>query len=404
MFSAPSLMLLVAAAAAAPVSPAPVDSAAAAAAARGDLDAVGTLAAANAEEELYLKARLALAHRRIDEAESQLKRLPQDCSRAVELGWRTAHASRDPARLASTARRYCQLGEPTGRACAEAELYSHAVLPTSAEVPRGGLELSLAKEAPFPLMLGTAGRVTMGVIVDTGASQSVISSTLARHLRLRPTQAGFPVGVLGGAGTAQAHMAVIPELKADGLTIRNLPVLVMDLPELDTIGISAILSPQQALDGLVVSINFKDHVLALRHSTPAEAAAAPAEFDVPYLNAGFDLVVQASVGDGPRALFGFDTGMEGGFSLSNAYAGDPAAQGALLLRGAGDEQLLAETAPRTVYLGGAALKPQGVCLRSELRKQDVFQLAGILGNGLWKDRTVTLDTVARRIRISRPQV
>ncbi len=392
------------------LSPATPTSPALTALGRGDLDGALAAKAASPAEARYVRARVHLARGELVRAGLDAVGLPGVLG--AQTRWHLAHARGEPGAIASAAGKLCEAGDPTGRACADAELYGGAAGrsgPIRVELA-APTEVPLATKAPFPLLMARVGTAHTGFVIDTGASDSVISTTLAQQLGLAVTRASFPVGVAAGGTNARAHLAFLPELALGQLTVRQLPVLVLDMPELDRIGVSGLLSPQ-ALPGITLAIDLGRHTL---RASPGSATPAPSPDAVtlPYLSAGFDLAVEASVGDGPRALFGLDTGMEGGFAVSAAYAQAGALPRAAALEGAGAEQRATmdgaggsaslETLPSLpVSLGPLRLLPTGRCVVSPMAKADVG-LAGLLGDGLFEGGVVVLDNARRQLTVTVP--
>lgn len=368
--------------------------------AQGDLGPAVALDPALGIEAGYLRARALLAQGKLQAAEQALAALPAASSEALEVAWYIAHTRGDSASIAATAAAYCKAGDPTGRSCVDAEFYGGRILTPSVSLP-GDVELPLSKSAPLPVTMGHVGAVSTGVLLDTGASQTVVSAALAQYLGLATTKASFPIGVAGGEGVTQARLAVLPALRLGDAVIETLPVLVVDLPQLDQVGVSVILSPQHALPGLAMQLDLANYRMTLSEKAPAEQ---PGETKVPYLTAGFDLVVPARVGDGPPALFAFDTGLEQAFVLSRAYEAaakdaNEGTTGGRVLYGAGAAAQVESVARRPVYLGEERVCESGGYL-SDLPQSKVFPIAGMLGNDLWEHGMVVLDTQRRVFRVA----
>ncbi|MHB8417658.1 MAG: retropepsin-like aspartic protease [Myxococcales bacterium] len=392
--SASALAILLAA------TPSPLPSPAMVALSRGDLDGAAAARAANIAEARYVRARVHLARGELLPAELDAAALGGPLG--AQAAWYLAHARGVPAAIARASAKACATGEPTGRACADAELYRGERRGPAVELS-APTEVPLATRAPFPLLLARAGPVKTGFAVDSGASDSVISTSLARKLGLPLTRASFPVGVAAGGARADAHLTFLPELTLGGLTVRRLPVLVLDLGDVERAGIDGLLSPQ-ALPGVTVAIDFGRHVLRVSPGS-APPPASPDAVTLPYVQAGFDLAVEASVGGGPRALFGLDTGMEGALALSRGYAqaGElpRTAADAVEIGGAGNTASLETLPPLPVQLGPLQLRPQGRCVLSPMAKADVG-LAGLLGDGLFEGGVVVLDNARRQVTVLVP--
>jgi hypothetical protein len=390
---------------AAPLSTSP----AAAAAAVGDFDGACTLPARDEAEKIYLEASVALAEHRLDQVEGLLQKLPKGSAEALELAWRVAHARGDLGAIGATAARLCKKGEPTGRACADAELYRRKMTRQAVELAEAG-ELPLSPTAPVPALAARfAGAAKIagagapfaerGAVIDTGASQTVVSALLAEKLGLKATKRAFPIAVAAGGAVTEARLAVLPLMQLGPASVRNLPVLVVDMPNLERVGISAIISPQQAFDSLRFSLDLERRVLGLEHS-----GAEALEAGVPYYGIGFDLAVRAEVGGGPPALFGVDTGLDGAVALSGRYPGAPTAVPGAVLQGAGAAGAVAKGGALAVKVGAVEIPPQGPCLVSEMPARRPFEIAGFLGNALWsRGGRLVVDTKARLVSITAPK-
>ncbi|MBI3184186.1 MAG: retroviral-like aspartic protease family protein [Myxococcales bacterium] len=364
---------------------------------RGDLEGAIRSAAPGTEESKYVRAKVALSRADHAEAERLLAELAAGTRERAEVAWYLAHARRNGRQIASAAQAMCRIGDPTGRACVDAELYARAAPAPSVELdsPRS---IRVAKSVPIPLTLADAGEERTGFVIDSGASETVISSQLAKKLGLWTTVRGFPVAVAGGGGVSLARMAILPRLSIGGVVVRNLRVLVMDLAELEQSKISGILSPQQAFHGLTVSFDFARHLVSVRRGPESPA---PGGITVPYVHAGFDLAVPARVGNGPPALFGIDTGMAGECTVAADYLPTLTPAGRVELKGAGASAVAQMLPALPVVVGGITLRREGRCSRTPMVKAGI-RLAGLLGNELWKGGTLTLDTVARTVSLAVP--
>lgn len=367
---------------------------------RGEFSRAASLPARDPVEARFLDASVLLARHRIVEAESMYEKLPRGSRAEVELAWQLAHARRDPQRIAAAAKALCAMGDPTGRACVDEEFYAARVVRGAAQA-HGPTTLRMAQGAPFPLVLGRIGKRQTGVIVDTGASQTVISSRLASELGLAVSRRSFPIGVVAGSGVASAHLAILPELWLGKTQLTTVPVLVLDVPGLEENGIDIILAPHRDLQGLVLELDFPAHQLTIVERANTSSAV---DITLSYLHAGFDLVVEARVGEGPTALFSFDTGMDQGFALSEEYASgleqvrSSSPSAGAVLYGAQQSRELRKTPPLVVHLGATTLPPQEGLI-TPLVDGRVFRMSGMLGNALWKDKVVVLDTRGHQIRI-----
>lgn len=384
-------------------------SAAAAGFSRGEFDEALRQPAADDDERHYLQARIALARGDVDAAAAAFARIPRDSDRLPELAWWIAHARRDPAAIRVAAARYCGAGDPTGRSCADSELFALSPLAHAVELEGPLVEVALSRLAPVPVVAvraaasegGTA--VGGGAVVDTGASQTVLSTRLASRLGVRTTRVRFPVGNAAARGTADAGLAMLPVLEVGGARVRNLPVLVMDLGGLEEKGIDLILSPQHAFHGLSVTFDFARQILALAPSPPdADALAAAGSIVLEYLQVGFELVVRARFGGGPAGLFVLDTGLTHPFAVARDYARIRTSVAREIVQGVTGADALERVPPAPVSLGARVLVPSVAGLLTEPKRVHGIALAGLLGNGLWQGGAITLDTKARRLIVRPP--
>lgn len=366
--------------------------------AAGDFHQALALPALDAEEQAYIEARTALAEGRLEHATTCLAKLPGESRRAVELSWLLAHASREPQRIASAAQKLCKAGDMTGRSCVDVELYSENPARQRVDLTGASCELPMSPNAPVPVVVGRAGGVQTGIVIDTGASQTVVSSALAKRLGMKTSRGSFPVGVAAGGASVDARLAVLGELVLGTAVTRDVPVLVLDLPELEAKGVSIILSPHQALDGLAVTFDFQKNALRLAR---AEAAAAAHDvIEVPYLLVGFDLAVKARVGARQAALFGLDTGMSHGYAIADWYAEDLDKKDDVVVQGAGEKaRAAAVSGALPVEIGDRKLGAGHNGIVTPMRRADGIQFAGLLGNALWSKGSLTLDTANRRVLI-----
>ena len=164
------------------------------------------------------------------------------------------------------------------------------------------------------LLLKTSAGAPVRLLIDTGASRSMVSQALIQRLQL-PTQA-LPSGnfELAGAGsdcpTDPPRQAVLPTLQLGDLKIRKLAVLVM--PKLGVppgtdgvLGASALRQLPLLIDPSQQQVHF-DHQLSTQ-SAPADALRVPLQWrdHVPLLQV-FD-----QTGNATSALL--DTGAEAVF-------------------------------------------------------------------------------------------
>lgn len=98
-------------------------------------------------------------------------------------------------------------------------------------------------------LIAKIGRKNIRLIVDTGASQTVISSKLVDSLNLEktvPELNNITVGI--GQGTLNPEFAVLPEFRIDSVRISNLPCIVLPMDHINTTYKSA---GHKSIDGIL---------------------------------------------------------------------------------------------------------------------------------------------------------
>ena len=371
----------------------------------GDFLRARSARAEDREERTWIKARIHLAQFELEKAANALANLSSSSPYHSELSWLLAHARKDPVAIAASAARYCAQGDPTGRSCVDAEFYENRVVTPRLSL-RSTTRISMVTDAPFPMVRAQVGKQIRGVVFDTGASQSVISLQSARNMGLAMTQGAFPIAVAGGEGLAQARLAVLPMVDFGPMQLWTVPVLVVDMPELDSAGVGLILSPQQVFDGKQVLFDFPRGEMQIGEELGVNEIKSTRA--VPYFAAGFDLVIRAQLAGGPSRFFGLDTGMEGPFVVSSTYwdrlqpsgKGQTESVAGAVLYGAGAEAQVNPVYASEVRLGKSRINLAERGVRAEMKRYGTFDIAGLLGNGIWKDRQVILDTRKHQWRMS----
>jgi hypothetical protein len=365
---------------------------------RGDLDsALRLLPEKPSSDAEAVRAQVYLARGQLAEAKSAAGRVPPEHPAHHRLAWSVARAEGSSAAIRTASSALCRQGDPTGRACVDAEFHHQMRPPELVEIDRDA-ELKMSPDAPFPVIVGETSLGKTGLIVDTGASESVITRQYAERLGLKVTEQAFPVGVAGGGASSLARLAMLDSLQLGPIRIQHLPVLVIDSPELDEQALPIILSPQQAFSGYVVTFDFAQRRLRVAHqAAPPVRGARVSTFN--YITAGQDLAVSARFGDGPLALFGLDTGHSGACVVSNAYRAGGVALKEITLNGVGGTYRASLTPLMMLKVGGLVLKPSQPCAVSPMLKNGI-QLAGLLGNELWRDGVLVLDTARRQVTLA----
>jgi predicted aspartyl protease len=190
-----------------------------------------------------------------------------------------------------------------------------AALADPVSVPYGAIDNRIV------LQCRVNGRGPYAFLLDTGASETGISSALARELGLATKSAG----TIGGAGSGKTAMSTarLASIVDGGFRALNIPVVVIDLsPVRLGIGFArfdGVLGYDTAFAGRVVEIDADRHVVVF-NATPT---VPPGARSVPFTYDGLIHVEAAVDGIGGDAVV--DTGdrtsltMFAGFARRNGY-------------------------------------------------------------------------------------
>ena len=236
-------------------------------------------------------------------------------------------------------------------------------------------------------------------LVDTGATQTVLSNRLAKTLGLKQITSNIMHGV-GGDGKLESPIYRADSLKIGDVTVRNLPLGTLGNPLLD-----------QLMDGIVgttlfsdfvVTINYPQSQIELTHEAPATGTAIPA-----WSFSGL-LLVPVQVNNTFSGNFLIDTGADNTL-LAHAMANDLGINkdtpGALL----------------NLPIGGIGGLDDGVLLVPSVTLQTPFErkrfetlmsieltgmssliqteLSGVIGYDMLRNYRVTLDYQRAEIRL-----
>jgi clan AA aspartic protease (TIGR02281 family) len=89
----------------------------------------------------------------------------------------------------------------------------------------------------IPVKAQLNNQVWQNFIIDTGATITLIPSSAARALGLRVTRNTPVRGVSGVAGVTFAYEVILKSIELRGFEVRNIPVLVVDLPNASDTGL-----------------------------------------------------------------------------------------------------------------------------------------------------------------------
>lgn len=259
----------------------------------------------------------------------------------------------------------------------------------------------------LPVVEVTANGVEEDFILDTGASLSVLSRSLAEELGARLV--GDETGLFHTSTTRmiEAHPAVLDELRLGSLTIRNHPVAVLDDEDL-TIRVMGI--PLLRVHGIVgwsvfqrvaVEIDYGGDETVFRRPGP-EPRAEPNLFWI-----GYPMVVVTDDNGTPLYL-GLDTGAAGthlnvrAMRLIDATVTD-GGQGLRLGAGGGEAVQRRNAHDFAMHLDGWRVSFPEIGVSSGGKGAALAPTDGILGSDVVGDGRLIVDLPSGSLRLVRPR-
>jgi len=230
----------------------------------------------------------------------------------------------------------------------------------------------------------------LSVILDSGAGCTVIDSHTASQLGL----------TLGGTLGVQGVDSGVSAREAHNLTasLAGLP-LPSDVLTLDLASLSATCG--RRVDGIVGLDFFRQHVVQISYSTGCVRFFAPGERfirgeSLALVPRNDALCVSMQV-NGRSGLFRLDTGCSSALQLAGRVDGQRMEKGTSVGVDAGEMLYVSSE----VRLGGNRLTN----VRTGVHRDAIFQgESGLLGNGLLKKFTVTIDAASQRVSLAGPEI
>lgn len=233
------------------------------------------------------------------------------------------------------------------------------------------VRLPFVRIDPLPILAARVnGGPEVNFLLDTGAAELILDEAFARA-------GGMPVfgggrSYFAGGKTARLGHAAVDSLALGDMTIRNLPVHLIDLEQIGpTLGLAQ-------LAGVIgtslfyrfrATIDYPAEALVLRRRD-AQVPASPVAIDVPLLMADDHfLLVEGRLNDGPPTIFLVDSGLAGG-----AFACPPST-----LEQAGIERGLAKVVNGLGAGGEVSVWPFDVSALSvgQARREGLQGIAGV---------------------------
>jgi predicted aspartyl protease len=205
--------------------------------------------------------------------------------------------------------------EAAGNSAVAAKLRSFAGRrPYAIEGP-DNVRLSFVRTEPLPVLAASVnGGPEAHFLLDTGGAELILDSAFAQS-------AGIPLfggqrSFFGGGKTATIVHGAADSLALGDLTIRNVPVHVLNLgpigPEIGEPGLAGIIGTC-LLYRFLATIDYPGEALLLRRKTTRLAAPSAEAIEVPFQMADDHfMLAEGRLNDGPPTLYLVDSGLGGG--------------------------------------------------------------------------------------------
>jgi predicted aspartyl protease len=184
-------------------------------------------------------------------------------------------------------------------------------------MPAGGsVALPLAVTDPLPIVRARVnGGDEVDCVIDTGAPETQIDEALAKRLGIQDF--GSTSGMFAGGRRSPVHHGRVDSLQVAGLTVRNVPVGIMNFS-----GLGRAVFGGRKIGGIIgtvlfyhfrTTLDYAGHQLILRDRTAAGSDNDTGSKAVPFWMAGDHFIVAwGKVNDAPPVLLFVDTGLAGG--------------------------------------------------------------------------------------------
>ena len=245
------------------------------------------------------------------------------------------------------------------------------------------------------------GKGPFRFIVDTGATQTVVSQKVASSLGLKKVATNIMYG-LGGEGKVESPIYRADSLEVGDVTIRNVPLGSVSNPLLDLV-LDGILGPSLLAD-FAVTIDYPRSQIELSRKVPETGTIVPVWFF------GGLLLVPADVNGKFKGNFLIDTGADGtllAHSMANNLGVNKNTPGATLnlpiggVGGLDDGVLLVPSVTlKTPFESKQFDSMMAIDLHS-MSSLIQTELSGVLGYDTLKGYRLTLDYLKAEIRLSK---
>ena len=238
-------------------------------------------------------------------------------------------------------------------------------------------------------------------LIDTGATQTVLSEKLAVRLGLKKIATNIMHGV-GGAGKLDSAVFRADSLKIGDITVKNLPLGTLSNPMLDQV-MDGIIGTTMLAD-FIITIDYPRSQIQLARKAPETGTAIPV-----WCFSGL-LLVPVEVNGQHKGNFLIDTGADTTL-LAHSMAGNlgvnkntPGASLNLPIGGVGGLDAGVLIVPAVTLKTPIETKRFEVLMSIELKEMSSLiqtELSGVLGYDSLKDYRITLDYHKAEIRLSK---
>jgi hypothetical protein len=339
---------------------------------------------------------------RAEQLLSQAVARDRKCRQAIELLAEVSYRRDDFAEAASRQR-------AAGNRPVAAKLSSFAGLrPYDIEGP-DSVRVPFVRTDPLPIVtVHLNGGAEVPFFLDTGGGEVILDTGFAEAagVRLFGSESSF----FGGGQTAKIGHGAADSLSIGDMTIRNLPVNVLDLepmgPMLGSPGLAGCIGTC-LLYRFLATIDYPGEALVLRRKAPL-SEPADAAIDLPFLLADDHfMLAEGRLNDGPPTTFFVDSGLAGGAFACPAStlkeAGVKRGSGPIVEgRGGGGTMKVWPFDVASLCLGGARRQGlQGIAgvFPPQLEWAYGFRIGGLISHEFLRSYAVTFDFERMAIRL-----
>jgi len=251
-------------------------------------------------------------------------------------------------------------------------------------------EVSINGQGPFQFL------------IDTGATQSVLSQTVATRLGLRKIATNIMFGV-GGDGKVDSPIYRADALKVGDVTVKNIPLGTLNNPLLDLMKIEGILSPTLLAD-YIITMDYPGSQIQLARKAPEGGTLVPVWFF------GGLLMVPVEINGKHKGNFLIDSGADStllAYTMANALGVNKDTPGAALdlpIGGIGGLDGGVLMVPSVTLKTPFETKQFDRVMAIELKAMSSLiqtELSGVIGYDTLKNYRVTIDYQRAEIRLSK---